>query len=49
MLEKPLAHNFTAIFDLLKIEIENVICQNFIYPNIWAWEKFYSNIKNKWL
>ena len=47
MLEKPLAHNFTAIFDLLKnLKIENVIfSQNFIYPNIWAWEKFYSNIK----
>ncbi len=47
MLEKPLAHNFTAIFDLLKnLKIENVIfSQNFIYPNIWAWEKFYSNLK----
>ena len=47
MLEKPLAHNFRAIIDLLKnLKINNIIFnQNFIYPNIWAWKKFYSNLK----
>lgn len=47
MLEKPLAHNFTAILDLFKnLKIKNIIfSQNFIYPNIWAWKEFYLNLK----